>query len=461
MKSLEENHAFVRIDGRRERASVCYASFLHFDNRLQEPQLHVHNLLANIGCTSTGEKRALDTKTLLSQVHTIGAVFNRELEVRLQALGYDTYQRQLEKGSACAIRGVSEELIQELSKRTEEINQYRLAHPEASKEEANNRTRKPKSPSFDLQASKERWKKELLDAGLTLDIEKTKIQPIKKEVHPNEIVSTLRENSKGKIIREQDIKQQVQKHASSLSQAQAERVSTQVKEHFYEVGSATKQWRDGSKAIAPPVKLKNPDRISGTQKYRAAAHSVIPQKYLQQTSSRYAKQSVARSKFARTPSRAKLRLYLPRVRGISFQGESLYSIIHSKLNPLLQKLLPKPKWKLSWEYRKKQYEKKRLRFIRRQKQFQRKIFLSWMSGRITRSRYVQLRDGKHLPKTVFKINFRWLTTRMSKRQRDLLISFAHFEQGRSIRSEKAFREQYNIPKPKKETSHEKNKGRER
>jgi hypothetical protein len=103
------------------------------------------------------------------------------------------------------------------------------------------------------------------------------------------------------------------------------------------------------------------------------------------------------------------------------QSDSLYSKVRDKLISPLKRILPEGK-PLSYQYRKAQYEKRVQKALKKQKTFKRKAFLLYMTGKISRKKYVQIRDDKGQPKTKLGVNAKWLlTNKISTKQRDYLL----------------------------------------
>lgn len=98
------------------------AQFLQHDSRDRDPQLHVHQaILAVVECAD-GQWRRLDGKSLLLWKLAAGAVGDRAMEAHLsQALGFSLVVRETEHGVAREIAGVSQEVMELFSKRTQAI----------------------------------------------------------------------------------------------------------------------------------------------------------------------------------------------------------------------------------------------------------------------------------------------------------------------------------------------------
>lgn len=97
------------------------ATFVHDVNRNGEPQLHVHNVVANATRTTDGKWHALRSDELYNRQHVMGAVFNAELRARVEELGYATKPAMNPINGAFEIVGVPRAAIEAFSTRSAEI----------------------------------------------------------------------------------------------------------------------------------------------------------------------------------------------------------------------------------------------------------------------------------------------------------------------------------------------------
>ena len=101
-----------------EQAKLIIAAFEHGTSRLQDPQLHTHALIMNVGVRSDGTTGTILSKPLYQAKMAAGAVYRAELahqlEQRLSLIAERT-------GRTFEIQGVDKGLIAEFSKRREEI----------------------------------------------------------------------------------------------------------------------------------------------------------------------------------------------------------------------------------------------------------------------------------------------------------------------------------------------------
>ena len=70
--------------------NMVTATFLHDVNRKNEPQLHVHGVVANATKASDGKWHAVKNDEFYRAQHVTSAVHNAELRARVEALGYET-----------------------------------------------------------------------------------------------------------------------------------------------------------------------------------------------------------------------------------------------------------------------------------------------------------------------------------------------------------------------------------
>jgi conjugative relaxase-like TrwC/TraI family protein len=149
------------------------ATFLHDVNRGGEPQLHVHNVIANVTRTADGKWRALHADQLYDRQHVMDAVFLSALRSRVEALGYVTDPRIDLRNGAFEIAGVSREAVEAFSTRSAAIQAYLTEHglenTARTREIAALATRDPKSPDLAPQHRAEGWRVLAADKGLDPD----------------------------------------------------------------------------------------------------------------------------------------------------------------------------------------------------------------------------------------------------------------------------------------------------
>lgn len=113
--------------------NLVYALFEHDTSRKLDPQGHIHVVIAAITKTAAGKWQGLWNGQLWKNNTTIGSAYHAAFRQELAKLGYET---QLSgKHGAFEIKGVPKEVIQEFSKRREEIvekaNELGVTSPQA------------------------------------------------------------------------------------------------------------------------------------------------------------------------------------------------------------------------------------------------------------------------------------------------------------------------------------------
>lgn len=103
-----------------ERCAIVVPTFEHGTSRAQDPQLHTHALLLNIGVRADGSTGTLETQSLYDHKMAAGAIYRAELARQLERrLGLVAVRER----SWFEISGVPQELIEEFSTRRKEIEE--------------------------------------------------------------------------------------------------------------------------------------------------------------------------------------------------------------------------------------------------------------------------------------------------------------------------------------------------
>ncbi len=144
--------------------------FLHDVNRGGEPQLHVHNVIANATRTADGKWRALHADQLYERQHVMDAVFLSMLRGRVETLGFVTIPRHDGRNGAFEIAGVSREVVEAFSVRSAQIDAYikerGLENTPRTRQYAALATRDPKSPDLAPEQRAEGWQRLAAEKGL-------------------------------------------------------------------------------------------------------------------------------------------------------------------------------------------------------------------------------------------------------------------------------------------------------
>jgi conjugative relaxase-like TrwC/TraI family protein len=152
--------------------NLVAATFLHDVNRCNEPQLHVHAVIANATKTADGKWRALRSDELYDRQRTIGAVFNAALRAQVEQLGYATVPARNPTCGAFEIAGVPRSAIEAFSTRSAEVDAYLKARglegTPRERELAVLATRNAKDPELAPEQRAQAWKERAAGLGLNL-----------------------------------------------------------------------------------------------------------------------------------------------------------------------------------------------------------------------------------------------------------------------------------------------------
>lgn len=108
------------------KGQAAIASFLHFSSRKLDPQLHIHNEIANyvrFKDPKTGEVRTntLDASQLYKRQKELASIFDIALANELREIGFNDYLKVDFKGYGLQVNGFSNEAIDNASKRRHDI----------------------------------------------------------------------------------------------------------------------------------------------------------------------------------------------------------------------------------------------------------------------------------------------------------------------------------------------------
>ncbi|WP_436326354.1 MobF family relaxase [Brevibacterium sp. FAM 27836] len=120
---------FTAADGAVAQVDVTglvATAFDHYDSRSSDPQLHTHVVVSNkVRTVLDGKWRSLDGRPMHAAVVALSEHYNAVLADRLTGslgLGWETRDRGRDRNPAWEIVGVSEELIEEFSTRSHDID---------------------------------------------------------------------------------------------------------------------------------------------------------------------------------------------------------------------------------------------------------------------------------------------------------------------------------------------------
>lgn len=148
--------------------NIAAASFFHDVNRNQEPQLHTHNVVLNLSLASDGKWHAIRNELVYENQHLIGAIHAADLRVRVEALGYQTEPSRHAIDGNFEIVGVTRQIIEAYSSRSDEINEHVAAKGYDSaraREIAAKETRDPKDPNIPREQVVAKWHQIARDAN--------------------------------------------------------------------------------------------------------------------------------------------------------------------------------------------------------------------------------------------------------------------------------------------------------
>ena len=103
---------------------IVYAQFHHDSSRALDPQLHAHNVVANVTWDEDNQCfKALETAEMCKAIRYAGKTYQNKLAHECQALGYDLITTRNDKGQieGFELAGVSEDILQRYSTRRKQI----------------------------------------------------------------------------------------------------------------------------------------------------------------------------------------------------------------------------------------------------------------------------------------------------------------------------------------------------
>ncbi len=177
---IEKNYTNVRLKKKQQVKSefsgnMLAAKFRHISSRELDPQLHTHCLVMNFSQRKNKAMRAMDYQEIYQYKMLLGQLYRSELALNLKELGY---QIDADSKGLFEIKNIPDQLIQEFSKRSEQVNQrfqeLKKQYPEISdaelKAKATLETRKVKD-----EPSKDELRKAWDSRLLALDMNKQEL----------------------------------------------------------------------------------------------------------------------------------------------------------------------------------------------------------------------------------------------------------------------------------------------
>lgn len=351
----------------------------------------------------------------------------------MERLGFHTYEVKLQKGTSFGIEGVPKEVLEHFSKRREQVKAELTSHPEKGNQWAVLNSREKKDDRINRDECFKRWKEEAQERGFQFEKIQSKAFE-KREKTQDEItqkvLQQLQSIERFRAFSKADVEREVYRHSAGKfsNKETVSFIKEFTHEYLHKIGSANERWRQGQEKSVPLHLRVKKEKPLIVKRVVASLKSVTSKQYRDRLSDVYARREALKEKQEKASllqgeSRDKRNeLYTLNRDGKKVAArESLYSVIKARLSKPLQRILPEGK-PLSAQYKRKQYQAAVKRFERRKKLFHRRIFFAYMTGKMSRSRYVELRDGTKKPKSKLLINLKWIfTNRISKKQRDHLI----------------------------------------
>ena len=172
----EERYAQTRIRENGERKTVTTGNlvigqFHHDTSREKDPQLHTHAVILNATQNSEGKWYSLNSDELFRQQKLLGTIYQNELAIRAQKLGYKIEQRG---NGQFELKGYSQSHLDQFSKRRKQIVEATGQIKETTGKEATRKqielaalkTRKPKGKEIPREELQKYWQAEAKAIGI-------------------------------------------------------------------------------------------------------------------------------------------------------------------------------------------------------------------------------------------------------------------------------------------------------
>lgn len=137
MDLFERDVAMTRVGARGPRGAVAQVevkgviatTYDHYDSRASDPQLHTHVVVANrVQAANDGKWRTLDSRAIHAAVTGLSEHYNAVLSdhlTQILGIGWEARERGTGRSTAWEITGVPQELMDEFSSRTRDIEQVK------------------------------------------------------------------------------------------------------------------------------------------------------------------------------------------------------------------------------------------------------------------------------------------------------------------------------------------------
>ena len=162
-------------------ASGLFATFNHSTSRANDPQLHTHVLIMNM-CIAGNKYKAVFNDLIYKNQRYINNYYQQSLASELMKAGYEI---ETQKNGNFEIKGVSEKVIKQFSKRTDEIEKQLNQMSESQLNEAQLRnkatieSRQDKDQTIDKAQLKAKWEQEHSSQNIENKIKYCKTKSIK------------------------------------------------------------------------------------------------------------------------------------------------------------------------------------------------------------------------------------------------------------------------------------------
>lgn len=195
LEHMEKNYSYARqttdkVTKPVETGNLVIAKFGHFVSRELDPQLHTHAFFVNMTERQAGEWRATHNDMLNKDVKALGRLYRNELAHIYKDAGYEIEITDREK-SFWEVKGVSKELIDDASKRSEQIDQrfselrqmpeYAAWSETDIRQKATLDTRKAKDPNLDKAELRGMWERDFAARGETIEGVVEKVEALRQQ----------------------------------------------------------------------------------------------------------------------------------------------------------------------------------------------------------------------------------------------------------------------------------------
>ncbi|MEO0409439.1 MAG: MobF family relaxase, partial [Cyanobacteria bacterium P01_A01_bin.135] len=169
MAVVEERYAQTRVrtaEGRKviTTGNLIVAQFHHDTSREKDPQLHTHCVVLNATQLKDDQWRSLHNDILFKQQKLLGMIYQNELAVQVQRLGYAIEPKA---NGQFELKGYAPEQLQAFSKRREQIlAAVGEAATAQARELATLKTRAPKGKEIPREELQAHWQEQAQHLGL-------------------------------------------------------------------------------------------------------------------------------------------------------------------------------------------------------------------------------------------------------------------------------------------------------